>query len=102
MNPKIGSPRVYPAGSEVRIYPGEMATAQIKPEVVERLIRNGGGTATENDLDGWIVHPAPGVHALWLRWSYRLIWQWLPQGQPKLLVSMTTEQRDDDTIVRLK
>jgi len=74
--PKIGVPRVYPPGALPVLYPGERAGALFKVPV-KQLMRDGQATLTTDEIDGWVVEPLPGCYGLFLRWRYRLVYQWL-------------------------
>lgn len=78
--PKVGERRVYPGPELPVLYPGEVAHGMgaIDPET-------GLGEAAE-----WLVEPAPGWYARWLRLRYRLFGRWA-KGKPELEVEVGYE-----------
>src|SRR4051812_41694509 len=78
--PPIGVPRLYPGPGLPILYPGECARAHLDPETVAHAISHGG---CEILVTNWIVEPAPGWHAWYLRTRFRWFGRWA-RGKPKL------------------
>jgi hypothetical protein len=95
--PPIGVPRVYDTHELPILYPGERASAQLTPMDFRRAVRH--GDVVEVELSGWIVEPAPGWHARWLRIRYRIFGRWFSVGAPKLVVSASMREGDNEPTV---
>jgi hypothetical protein len=80
-----GVPRVYDGSVLPVLYPGEMARPEVQPIPMARLARG----PVEVIVTGWIVEPAPGWHAWWLRVRWRIWGRWFYDGEPRLLISST-------------
>ncbi len=93
-NPKIGVPRVYNTAICPKIYPGEVAEASIDLVKLLQIIQeNPGITNIEPPINGWIVEPAPGLYAKYLRIRYRVFGQFFKGGKPALEVDLILKER---------
>jgi len=66
MKPPIGKPRHYEGDTVEILYPGEEA----EPYGFKVVEQNDSRMLLKPT--GYHVRPAPGLHALWLRWRFRL------------------------------
>ncbi len=78
-SPPIGVPRCYDGPGIPILYPGEVASALFEPGAVNRALAFG----TPVQPIGWMIEPAPGWFARYLRWRYRCFGRWFSRGAPK-------------------
>lgn len=87
MTAKCGERRVI-AGEQIPcLHPGEVAIAQVDPVAVKAAADAAfarGETHFTIPITGWLIEPAPGRRAAWLRFRYRWLRWLLPSGPPRL------------------
>jgi hypothetical protein len=83
--PPVGVPRVVEGEELPVLYPGEQASAQFPPDMLQRLV-----AGERLRPSGWLVEPMPGWHGAYLRWRYRLFW-WLG-GKPDIRSSVHVQR----------
>ena len=81
MKPRVGEVRLYDGVIAV-LYPGERAHAIVDVgECISALADRG---LTEMAVTQWLVEPEPGLMALYRRWRYRLVGQWMDSWQERM------------------
>jgi hypothetical protein len=86
MQPAIGEPRIYEGDTIPKLYPGEVAIAQIDPATMVAAMQRGEASVA---VTSWMVEPMPGWEGRWLRLRYRVWGRWFSTGPPRLQTSVT-------------
>jgi len=93
--PPIGVPRVYDGAVCPVIHPGEVARAQFDQGALRAWMADPAqyGKPFQLPVTGWLVEPAPGWYARWLRLRYRILGDRFASGPPKLEVTGSIVER---------